>query len=159
MVVLRTHLWEEQTSELGLRLLKKGGGCPALCSFSRRSRAGDAQNPRLFPVMMGKSDELQPQCPDLRGDTFNLDLGPQCLRRAFASLLVLVPTKITCPCPSHTKGHYWGGPERSRNREEGTDVCVTSRLPVALQRPHWPNLPGSQKGEGKWNWQSSVSAT
>lgn len=142
---------EEQTSERALRLGRKGG-FPVLCGFSRRL-GKDAGNRTPFPVMLGKSDVLPPQRQDLRGATLVLDLGPRCLRRLLTSLLVLVPTEITCPCPCY----YWGSPERSRNGEESTAARVTPRPPVALQSPHWPSLTGNQKVEGKWNWQSSVT--
>lgn len=55
-----------------------------------------------------ESDELPPQCQDLRGATPALDLGPRSLRREFSHMPVLVPAEIACPCPCPrcVKGHY-----------------------------------------------------
>lgn len=65
---------EEETAELGCRLVRKGG-YPALCGFSRRS-GREARNLRPFPLLVGKSDELPLHCQDLRGAALALDLGP-----------------------------------------------------------------------------------
>lgn len=103
--------------------------------------------PETPPSDDEESDELPPQCQGLRGATPAHDLGTQSLRREFSYMPVLVPAEIECPCPCPccVKGHYWGGPERSRNSQEGTTSCLSTRPPVILQRPLWLPLTGGQK--------------
>lgn len=97
VVVLRTHDLGGADPRALARTSRKGAA--QLSAVSQGGQGRDAGNPRPIPVMMGESDELQPQHQDLRGVTLALDLGPGGLRRAFTSQLVLVPTEIKCPRP------------------------------------------------------------
>lgn len=92
VVVLRTHDLGGGDPRALAQTSRKGAA--QLSAVSQGGQGRDAGNPRPIPVMMGKSDELQPQHQGLRGATLALDLGPGGLRRAFTSQLVLVPTVI-----------------------------------------------------------------
>lgn len=74
-----------------------------------------------------------------------LELGPQSLGREFTHIPLLVPTEIACPCSCPmslsrccVKGHYWGGPERSRTQRKVQPVVSRPGHPseTPLTIPH-----------------------